>query len=284
MSLRTQQTINRMTTHTNNPEQILKDVQNQNDKRGIDIQKVGINDVDVPLRIQRKDGENQTVSARVRMSVALPRMYKGTHMSRFVEVLNLYRMKNFSAENIVCLLADIKKVLKAESANAKFKFKYFVEKKSPVTKLSFPLAYDCSFEGDLEGEDYQFKLGVKVPVATLCPCSKEISKASAHNQRAIVNLKVTYDQNKTTILPEDLITMVESCASTPLYTILKRSDEKYITEAAYDNPKFVEDIMRDIVVKLRENEMINGFETEIEAFESIHNHNAWAYQSEGMIK
>ena len=101
-------------------------------------------------------------------------------------------MKNFSAENIVCLLADIKKVLKAESANAKFEFKYFVEKKSPVTKLSFPLAYDCSFEGDLEGEDYQFKLGVKVPVATLCPCSKEISKASAHNQRAVVNLKVTY--------------------------------------------------------------------------------------------
>ena len=99
-----------------------------------------------------------------------------------------------------------------------------------------------------------------------------------------MNLKVTYDQNKTTILPEDLIAMVESCASTPLYTILKRSDEKYITEAAYDNPKFVEDIMRDIVVKLRENEMINGFETEIEAFESIHNHNAWAYQSEGMIK
>ena len=119
-------------------EQILKDVQNQNDKRGIDIQKVGINDVDVPLRIQRKDGKNQTVSAKVRMSVALPRMYKGTHMSRFVEVLNLYRMKDFSSEHIECLLADIKKVLKAESANAKFSFQYFIEKKSPVTKLSFP--------------------------------------------------------------------------------------------------------------------------------------------------
>lgn len=263
-------------------EQILKDVQNQNDKRGIDIQKVGINDVDVPLRIQRKDGKNQTVSAKVRMSVALPRMYKGTHMSRFVEVLNLYRMKDFSSEHIESLLADIKKVLKAESANAKFSFQYFIEKKSPVTKLSFPLAYDCSFEGNLNGDDYKFTLGVKVPVATLCPCSKEISEYSAHNQRAIVKLKVNYDRQNENIWPEDIIKMVEDCASIPLYTILKRSDEKFVTEAAYNNPKFVEDILRDVVLKLREDTRIQSFETEIEAFESIHNHNAWAYQSEGL--
>ena len=266
----------------NNSESQLKDVQNLDDNRGIDIQKVGINNVDVPLRIQRKNNKNQTVGAKVRMSVALPRKYKGTHMSRFVEVLNLYRMKDFSSEDIMCLLSDIKKVLKAESANAKFNFQYFVEKKSPVTKLSFPLAYDCSFEGNLNGEDYRFTLGVSVPVATLCPCSKEISEFSAHNQRAMVKLKVNYNQSKHRIWPEDLIDMIESCASIQLYTILKRSDEKYVTEAAYNNPKFVEDILRDLVIKLRKDERINSFETEIEAFESIHNHNAWAYQSEGI--
>ncbi len=268
----------------NKHRQNLKDVQNQDDTRGIDIQKVGINDVDVPLRIQRKSNKTQTVGAKARMSVALPRMYKGTHMSRFVEVLNLYRMKDFSSEDIKCLLTDVKKVLKAESANAKFTFKYFIEKKSPVTKLSFPLAYDCSFEGDLNGKNYRFVLGIKVPVATLCPCSKEISEFSAHNQRAIVKLKVTYDEQKYRIWPEDLIEMVESCASSPLYSILKRSDEKYVTESAYNNPKFVEDSLRDIVVKLREDIRITAFEAEIEAFESIHNHNAWAYQSEGVKK
>lgn len=270
-----------MIQYSETPNQTLTDVQNRKDQRGIDIQKVGINDVDVPLKIQKKNGENQTVCAKVRMSVSLPRMYKGTHMSRFVEVLNLYRMQDFSAKDIKSLLADIKKVLKAESANARFTFKYFVEKKSPVTKLSFPLAYDCSFEGTLDGEKYKYTLGVKVPVATLCPCSKEIAKFSAHNQRAKVKLKVNFDQTQYNIAPEDLIEMVESCASVQLYTILKRSDEKYVTEKAYENPKFVEDILRDIVIKLRQDKRITGFETEIEAYESIHNHNAWAYQSEG---
>lgn len=269
---------------TKSSAQTLKDVQNEKDKRGIDIQKVGVNDVDVPLKIYGKNNVTQTVCARVRMSVSLPRMYKGTHMSRFAEVLNLYRMKNFSASDIINLLSDIKKVLKAETANAKFSFKYFVEKKSPVTKISFPLAYDCSFEGILDGEKYIFILGVKVPITTLCPCSKEISDESAHNQRAIVKLKVKTDYKKNEIFPEDLITMIENCASSQLYTILKRSDEKYVTEKAYNNPKFVEDILRDIVIKLRENKRIEGFETEIEAFESIHNHNAWAYQSEGEIR
>ena len=262
--------------------QPLKDVQNEDDTRGIDIQKVGINDIDVPLKILRRSNKTQTVGAKVRMSVSLPRQYKGTHMSRFVEVLNLYRTKDFSCKDIKCLLSDIKKVLKAESAHAKFSFKYFIDKKSPVTKLSFPMAYDCSFEGNLDGENYRFTLGVKVPVATLCPCSKEISEFSAHNQRAIVNLKVDYEQETNQVWPEDLIEMVESCSSVPLYTILKRSDEKYVTEKAYENPKFVEDILRDVVLKLRKDERILKFETEIEAFESIHNHNAWAYQSEGV--
>lgn len=265
-----------------NSETHLKDVQNLEDTREVDIQKVGINNLDVPLRIQRKNNTNQTVAAKVRMSVSLPRKYKGTHMSRFVEVLNLYRMKDFSSEDIKCLLSDIKKVLKAESANAKFNFQYFVDKKSPVTKLSFPMAYDCSFEGFLDKDEYKFILGVKVPIASLCPCSKEISECSAHNQRASVKLKVKYNQEENHISLEDLIKMIESCASAPLYSILKRSDEKYVTEAAYNNPKFVEDILRDLVLMLRKDVRVKGFETEIEAFESIHNHNAWAYQAEGI--
>lgn len=261
-------------THT------LKDVQNENDLRGIDIQKVGINDIDVPLVVQRKNGEYQTVIAKARMSVSLSKMKKGTHMSRFVEILNIYRTKKFSAKDIECLLQDTKRILKAESSDARFKFKYFIDKKSPVTKLSFPIAYDCSYEGILENETYNFILGVKVPVTTLCPCSKEISKYSAHNQRAVVKLKITYNQAIETIWPEDIIQLVESCASSPLYEILKRSDEKYVTEKAYENPKFVEDILRDLVVKLRNDKRIVKYETEIEAYESIHNHNAWAYQSE----
>jgi len=261
-------------THT------LKDVQNENDIRGIDIQKVGINDIDVPFVVQRKNGENQTVVAKGRMSVSLSKMKKGTHMSRFVEILNIYRNKSFSAKDIECLLMDTKRILKAESADARFKFKYFIDKKSPVTKLSFPIAYDCSYEGRLEGENYTFILGVKVPVTTLCPCSKEISENSAHNQRAVVKLKITYNQSAETIWVEDIVDIVESCASSPLYEILKRSDEKYVTEKAYENPKFVEDILRDLVVELRKDKRILEYETEIEAFESIHNHNAWAYQSE----
>ena len=266
----------------NNPETLLTDVQNQNDTREIDIQKVGINNIDVPLRIQKKDKTNQTVTAKVRMSVSLPKRYRGTHMSRFVEILNLYRMKNFSSDDIKSLLSDIKRLLKAESAYAKFSFQYFIEKKAPVSKLSFPIAYDCSFEGDLKGEDYTFCLTVKVPVATLCPCSKEISENSAHNQRADVKVKIKYNSEKHRIWIEDLTEMIENCASTPLYSILKRSDEKYVTETAYNNPKFVEDILRDIIIKLREDERIEGFEAETEAYESIHNHNAWAYQSEGI--
>ena len=266
----------------NNPEALLTDVQNQKDTREIDIQKVGINNIDVPLRIQKKDNTNQTVNAKVRMSVSLPKRYRGTHMSRFVEVLNLYRMKNFSSDDIQSLLSDIKRLLKAESANAKFTFQYFIEKKSPITKLSFPIAYNCSFEGTLSKTGYDFTLTVKVPVATLCPCSKEISENSAHNQRADVKLKVKYNTENGKIWIEDLVEMIENCASTPLYAILKRSDEKYVTEKAYNNPKFVEDILRDIITELRKDKRIEGFEAETEAYESIHNHNAWAYQSEGI--
>ena len=257
----------------------LKDVQKQNDIRGIDIQKVGVNGVDVPLIIERKDEESQTVSAKARVSVTLPHNYRGTHMSRFIEVLSEYTTKNILGVDIKAFLKDVNKKLESKCAHAKFEFKYYINKKAPVSGMEFPIAYDCSFQGDLNDDDYKFILGVKVPITTLCPCSKEISKYSAHNQRTMVKVKVSYNE-KDMIWIEDLVSAIEECGSSQIYSILKRSDEKFVTEKAYENPKFVEDVLRDIICMLKQNEKITFYEVEVEAQESIHNHNAWAWQSE----
>ncbi len=253
------------------------DVQKQNDTREIDIQKVGVKDVEIPLIIQRKFDENQVVYAKARMSVSLPKHYKGTHMSRFIEILNEYREKNILGIDIKSMLKLMQERLDAKSSYLRFDFKYFIEKEAPVSKMKSLMSYDCYFEGTLDGDDYKFYLGAKVPVTTLCPCSKEISEYGAHNQRALAKIKISYDENEHIWL-EDLIDMVESEGSSPLYPLLKRQDEKYVTEHAYENPKFVEDIIRDVVLKFKENKKINCYEVEIEAMESIHNHNAWAYQ------
>ncbi len=257
----------------------LKDIQSQNDKRGIDIQKVGVNGVEVPLIIERKNAQSQIVSAKARVSVTLPHNYRGTHMSRFIEILSEYSQKNMLGVDIKGLLTEVQKRLESKSAHVKFEFKYFINKKAPVSEMEFPVGYDCSFQGDLTGDDYKFILGVKVPVTTLCPCSKEISDYSAHNQRTMVKVKVSYDENDI-IWIEDLVEKIEKCGSSPVYSILKRCDEKYVTEAAYDNPKFVEDVLRDVISILREDKKIKFYEAEVEAQESIHNHNAWAWQSE----
>ena len=256
------------------------DVQNSNDTRNVDIQKVGVKNVEIPLIIQRKNNSDQTVYGNARVAVSLPRNYKGTHMSRFIEVLNEWRTKNLLGVDIKGCLEKIIKKLHAKTGEIEFNFKYFINKKSPVTKLSAPMSYDCSFEGIIyEDGSYKFLLGVKVPVTTLCPCSKEISQYGAHNQRALISVKISYPDNEHIWL-EDLIELVESCASCPLYSLLKRQDEKYVTEHAYQNPRFVEDVLREVVVKLRQNSKITEFKVDCEAFESIHNHSAWAYQEE----
>ena len=259
--------------------QQLKDVQKQVDNRGIDIQKVGVNGVEVPISVERKGEENQMVSAKVRMSVTLPHNYRGTHMSRFIEVLSEYSEKSALGTDIKGFLYAIREKLESQCAHVKFDFKYFINKKAPVSGMEFPVGYDCSFQGDLDGDNYKFILGVKVPITTLCPCSKEISKYSAHNQRTIVKVKVSYSESDM-IWIEDLIEKIEKCGSSQVYSILKRSDEKYVTEKAYENPKFVEDVLRDVISFLREDEKITYYEAEVEAQESIHNHNAWAWQSE----
>lgn len=257
----------------------MKDVQNSQDNRNVDIQKVGIKHVELPLVVQRKNKTDKVVYAKARVCVSLPRDYKGTHMSRFVEVLNEWRSKKLLGVDIRGCLEEVVKRLDAQSGELEFDFKYFVDKQAPVSNLSAPMCYDCSFEGRIDNGQYKFVLGVKVPVTTLCPCSKEISEYGAHNQRAIIGVKVSYDETEHIWL-EDLIELIESCASCPVHPLLKRQDEKYVTEKAWENPKFVEDVLRDTVVKLRENSTIKEFEVDCEAFESIHNHSAWAYQSE----
>lgn len=261
---------------------MIKDVQNQKDLRNIPIQKVGVKDVEIPLRIERKTQDNtpltEVVYAKAKMSVSLPSHFKGTHMSRFIQILNDYQKETLVSTDIEQILFDMKKRLDAKDAYLKFNFKYFIKKQAPVSKLESLMCHDCAFEGEIDEENnYNFFLIVKVPITTLCPCSKEISKYGAHNQRALLSIKISYDNDKHIWL-EDLIEMAQNCASSEIYPLLKREDEKFVTECAYENPKFVEDVIRDIVSKLNENEIINFYEVEVEAFESIHAHNAWAYQ------
>lgn len=259
----------------------LKDVQNLKDNRGIDIQKVGVRNVEVPLTVQRKNAGEQIVSAKATMSVLLPADFKGTHMSRFIEILSEWGQRNLLGVDIKGCLIEISKKLQAKSAEVNFKFKYFIDKKAPVSGLSSPMGYDCLFKGILDGDDYKFILGVEVPVTTLCPCSKEISEYGAHNQRALINVKLSYDPDSI-IWIEDLIELIESCGSSPVYPLLKREDEKFVTEYAYNNPKFVEDVLRDTVSKIKDLDVVNWFSVDCEAHESIHNHSAWAYQEENI--
>ncbi len=257
----------------------MKDIQNLKDDRNVDIQKVGIKHLELPLIIQRKNNSNQVVSAVAKVNVSLPHAYKGTHMSRFVEVLSEWQNKNLLGVDIKGCIEEIRKRLQAQDAELEFKFKFFIEKKSPVTNLASTMSYECIFKGIIENGNYKFILGVEVPVTTLCPCSKEISDNGAHNQRAFIRVRVSYDETEHIWL-EDLVEMIETCASCPVYPLLKREDEKFVTEKAYSNPKFVEDVLRDVVVKLRNDKIVKEFEVECEAFESIHNHSAWAFQSE----
>ena len=257
----------------------MKDVQNTQDTRNVDIQKVGIKNLDLPLTVQRKNNSNQVVSASAKVSVSLPRHYKGTHMSRFVEVFSKWHNKNLLGIDIKGCLEEIIHKLSAKSGELEFCFKYYIDKTAPVSKQKSFMGYDCSFKGIINEGQYKFILGVKVPVTTLCPCSKEISENGAHNQRTIISVQISYDEENQ-IWIEDLIEEIEKCGSCPVYSLLKRSDEKHVTEKAWENPKFVEDVLRDIVLKLRANKAINSFEVECESFESIHNHSAWAYQKE----
>jgi GTP cyclohydrolase IB len=248
------------------------DVQNQRDHRNVEIQKVGIKNIRYPITVLDKANGTQNTVASINMYVNLPHHFKGTHMSRFIEVLNAHRdqinLRNFSA-----ILEGLRKALRARSAHLQVSFPYFIEKRAPVSGAKGLMEYTCEFSGSL-GERMEFFVGVMVPVTTLCPCSKEISKRGSHNQRGLVAVKVWFSKF---FWIEDLIQVVEDSASCDVYSILKRPDEKYVTERAYDNPAFVEDVVRNVALRLDANPDFDAYTVEAENFESIHNHSAYAY-------
>jgi len=250
----------------------MKDIQNHKDNRDIDIDQVGVKGIRYPITVLDKDmGKQQTV-AKINMYVNLPRYYKGTHMSRFVEILNEHS-RRISLQNFSAILQEVKDRLNAESAHMEITFPYFINKAAPVSGSEGLMEYKCTFKGSLnKGSD--LVIMINVPISTLCPCSKEISDFGAHNQRGEVRLQVRF---KKFVWIEDLIKLVEKTASSDVYSVLKREDEKYVTEAAYNNPMFVEDIVREIALNLNDDPNITWFAVESENFESIHNHNAYAY-------
>lgn len=251
----------------------LPDTQNQKDLRQIPIDKVGVKNLKYPVIVKDKENEIQHTIATISMTVDLPKEFKGTHMSRFVEILQC-KEREFHIDSIDQILKEMQKKLNASASHIEMEFPYFKEKKAPVTEKPSLLDYRVRFHAVRDGDKKDFILTVFVPVTTLCPCSKNISKYGAHNQRGEVTVSVRFND---TVWIEDIISMVESSASSELYSLLKREDEKFVTERAYENPVFVEDLVRNIVLKLKDNKSIIWYSVEAENFESIHNHNAYAH-------
>ena len=251
----------------------MKDIQNQRDYRNIPINKVGIKNLRYPITVRdRREGIQHTV-ASINMYVDLPHEYKGTHMSRFVEMLHLLQpevsLKKFSA-----ILENMKAHLNAASAHLEMTFPYFIEKKAPVSTSPGLMDYTCSIIGTSDPSGKVDLISeVVVPISSVCPCSMEISDHGAHNQRGEVRLSTRF---KKFIWMEDMIELVETAASCDVFSVLKRIDEKHVTERAFANPKFVEDIVRDVAKKLNADDNITWFSVSAENFESIHNHSAYA--------
>jgi GTP cyclohydrolase I len=250
----------------------IEDVQSSADTRHIPINKVGIKDIRHPIRIKdRAAGEQHTI-ASFNMYVDLPHNFKGTHMSRFVEILNNYE-REITVESFKEMLTDMTERLESASGHIQMRFPYFINKKAPVSGVQSLMDYDVTFTGERKDGENCLKIKIVVPVTSLCPCSKKISAYGAHNQRSHVTVECKV---KGFIWLEEIIAIVEKEASCELYGLLKRPDEKYVTERAYDNPKFVEDMVRDVAVKFNADERIRSYTVESENFESIHNHSAYA--------
>ncbi len=249
----------------------MKDVQNQKDSRNIPLNEVGIKNLRYPLDIKDSNGQWFTTHTTISARVGLPADKRGTHMSRFVEIIQAYDKLNL--KDMKELLRSMQTTLEAETAYLEISFDYFVKKKAPVSGKEAYLNILVTVNASLEQNDFHFVVTVQTPVTTLCPCSKEISDYSAHNQRALVT--ITTDTQKFIPL-ERYVAISEAAASSPLYTLLKRPDEKYVTEYAYDHPKFVEDVCRDVKQQLDQMDGINSYVVEVESLESIHNHSAYA--------
>ncbi|MDR0454132.1 MAG: GTP cyclohydrolase FolE2 [Deferribacteraceae bacterium] len=251
---------------------MLKDIQNQKDWRNIDIDRVGIADIVYPVVVKDRSKGKQHTIATISMGVNLPHNFKGTHMSRFVELIHKHR-ENISIDSIGEILHEMRDSLNAEESQIRLSFKYFAERKAPVSGQISLMDYGCDFFACLSGSGKDLVITVNVPVLSLCPCSKEISDYGAHNQRSIVKISVRASK---LVWIEELIEYAEKSASSPIYALLKREDEKFVTERSYENPTFVEDIVRNITELLNSDNRIEWFEVSSTNMESIHNHNAWA--------
>ncbi|MEM8835953.1 MAG: GTP cyclohydrolase FolE2 [Planctomycetota bacterium] len=249
----------------------IPDVQAAADDRQIAIDKVGVKDVTWPLKLATPDGGEQHTVANINMYVSLPHHQKGTHMSRFLQVLNEYASP-LTPDTIPVVARAIRERLEAEHAHLEISFTYFIEKRAPVTGQAGLMDYQVCFNAVSNHED-DFVMTVKAPATSLCPCSKTISDYGAHNQRCELTAKVRV---RGSMWIEDLVEHLESSASAPVYSVLKRPDEKFVTEQAYDNPKFVEDIVRDLAIRLESDERVIWYSAQSENFESIHSHNAYA--------
>ena len=250
----------------------IEDVQSRKDTRNIPINKVGIKDIRHPVRVRDRSAGEQHTIANFNMYVNLPHNFKGTHMSRFVEILHQHE-REISVKSFKDMLNEMTDKLEAESGHIEMTFPYFVSKKAPVSGVESLMDYDVTFIGEIHNGTPELMIKVVVPVTSLCPCSKKISDYGAHNQRSHVTVTAKIREF---VWIEELIAIVEQEASCELYGLLKRPDEKMVTERAYDNPKFVEDMVRDVAARLNEEDRIGYYVVESENFESIHNHSAYA--------
>ncbi len=250
----------------------IADIQASPDNRNIPIDKVGIREIRHPVRVAQRGGGEQHTVATFNMYVDLPHHFKGTHMSRFVEVLEEHE-REISVSALRRMLPEMTERLGAESGHIEMSFPYFLDKTAPITGVGSVMDYQVTFIGSLVGGETRMTVQVIVPVTSLCPCSKEISRYGAHNQRSHVTVTAEVHDF---LWVEELIELVETEASSELYGLLKRPDEKRVTERAYDNPKFVEDIVRDVAQCLEGDTRLTGYTVEAENFESIHNHSAYA--------
>ena len=249
------------------------DVQSMKDDRRIPIKKVGVKGVKFPITVLDRANSVQHTTAVVNLYADLPHDFKGTHMSRFIEVFNDHR-RDLSMPRFLAMLDELRRTVDSETAYADVHFPYFIEKSAPVSGQKSMMSYDCGYEGFVSVNEREFWVTIEVPVQTVCPCSKAISEHGAHNQRGLVKVRVKLGPF---FWIEDLIAIVERSASSDVYTLLKRDDEKYVTEKAFENPKFVEDVVRDVYAGLLAIGSFPRFSVEAENFESIHNHSAYAF-------
>ena len=238
----------------------------------------GVKDIHLPIRVQQKDGGTQDTVASVNLNTRTASPLKPHCISSFISILNKY-ISNISVTQFSLLLNEVREFFNSESARIEMEFPYYLEKQAPVTNTRSLMEYTCTFSGGV-GVDEGFILSVRVPVTTLCPCSKEISEVGAHNQRAEVTLNAQFTKM---IWAEDLIELIERSASCELFALLKRPDEKYVTEVAFNNPMFVEDVVRKVAVNAFAHPDITSFSASVESFESIHKHSAYAYVDSGDI-